>query len=282
MLSIREIQEKTVTYFHGKGVANPKLDTDLLIAHVLEVERLKLYLDLDRPLTDSQLDQLRPLVKRRAEREPLQYILGYTEFCGLSLKVDKRALIPRYETEELVELIVERLEKPPKNILDLGTGSGALAIALAMKFPQAAVIAVDASTEALALAKENSRQHVVENRIQIKVGSWFAALDPSEAFDLIVSNPPYLNDSEMQTAEPEVLEHEPNAALHSGVDGLNDLRVIVRDAPAYLSKGGLLAMETGIEQHAELDDLTEAAGLIGEGIQDLSGRPRFYFARPRV
>lgn len=279
MLSVREIQEKTVGYFAGKGVPNPKLDTDLLIADVLGLKRLDLYLDLDRPLTDAQVDTLRPMVKRRAEREPLQYILGTTEFCGLKLKVDKRALIPRPETEELVEHIRNRLAKAPQRIVDLGTGSGAIAIALAVAYPEAEVWATDQSEAALELARENAAQYVSEERIQFSRGSWWHAIPEGEHFELIISNPPYLTEAEMQTAEPEVAANEPTSALVAGADGLEDLRTILAGAHKYLSADSLIALETGIGQHDQLAEFCAIAGLSGEGLNDLSGRPRFYFAR---
>jgi release factor glutamine methyltransferase len=277
MLSTREIQEKTVGYFAGKGVPNPKLDTDMLIAHVLGVKRLELYLDIDRPLTEEQLNALRPLVKRRAGREPLQYILGQTEFCGMQLKVDARALIPRPETEELVEHIRERVVEPPQRILDLGTGSGAIAIALALMYPEAEVWATDQSAEALELAKENAAANVSGSRIHFCEGSWWEAVPGDLGFDLIVANPPYLTEAEMQTAEPEVVANEPKTALFSGRDGLNDLKAIIAGAKERLAPGGMLALETGIAQHDELESLCATAGLKGQGTDDISGRPRFYF-----
>jgi release factor glutamine methyltransferase len=278
MLTIREIKARTEHFFQEKGVPNAKLDTDILIAHSLGVKRLDLYLDLDRPLTEAQLVELRPLVKRRANREPLQYIVGNTEFYGLELKVDSRALIPRHETEELIELIVERLETPPARILDLGTGSGAIALALASKYAEAQVTAVDQSAEALALAAENADALDLSARVTCLQGSWFAPIADGAAFDLIVSNPPYLTEAEMQTAEPEVVSHEPHSALVSGSDGLDDLRIILSESKRFLAPGGLLAMETGIAQGEALAQLASDAGLSGESIEDLSGRPRFFFA----
>jgi release factor glutamine methyltransferase len=277
MQSIREIQEKTVGFFAGKGVPNPKLDTDLLIAHVLGIKRLELYLDLNRPLTEAELDELRPLVKRRSMREPLQYIFGRTEFCGMALKIDSRALIPRQETEELIEQICERMSSPPKRILDMGTGSGAIAIALAAAYPDAEVWATDQSEAALALAQENASKYVSDARIHFQQGSWWAAVPEGMRFDLIVSNPPYLTEAERHTAEPEVVAHEPASALVSGEDGLEDLKAILSGTKAHLAPGGLLALETGIAQHAQLDELAAGANITGEGVDDMSGRPRFYF-----
>ena len=200
LLTIREIKERTEAFFESKGVPNARLDTDTLIAHSLGIKRLELYLDLDRPLTEAQLAELRPLVKRRAEREPLQYIVGTVDFCDMELKVDRRALIPRFETEELVELVTEALTAHPKMILDLGTGSGALALALANKYPEASVDAVDVSAEALSLAQENAAALGLDKRVTFHEGSWWRPLGLGEQrYDLIVSNPPYLTDEEMTT-----------------------------------------------------------------------------------
>ncbi|ADE55078.1 peptide chain release factor N(5)-glutamine methyltransferase [Coraliomargarita akajimensis] len=278
MLTLREIKQRTQTFFEQKGVPNAKLDTDLLIAHSLGIKRLDIYLDLERPLTDAQLDDLRPLVKRRASREPLQYILGSVEFAGLELKTDVRALIPRPETEELVELLVQRLQRAPTCILDLGTGTGALALALAKRYSDAAVTAVDLSAEALTLAAENAEALDFSDRVRLLEGSWFVPLPESERFDLIVSNPPYLTEEEMTTAEPEVVGYEPHSALVSGVDGLDDLRTIFAEAKERLNEGGLFAVETGISQHDELLKMAKQGGFEhAESVEDLSGRSRFVF-----
>lgn len=280
LLTVREIKERTEAFFKSREVPNARFDTDALIAHVLGLKRLELYLDMERPLTESQLAALRPLVKRRANREPLQYILGAVEFYGMELKVDARGLIPRHETEELIEQIVEQLPEAPEKILDLGTGSGALALALAQKYPEATVDAVDVSPLALSLARENAQSLGLESRVQFHEGNWFAPLDSGEhPYDLIVSNPPYLTKKEMATAEPEVADYEPHDALVSGDDGLDAIREIFNGVEAFLKKGGLLALETGISQQAELDALSAAANLEGHCLHDFSGRPRFYFAR---
>lgn len=279
LLTVREIKKRTEAFFESKAVPNARLDADALIAHVLEVKRLELYLDLDRPLTEAQLAVLRPLVKRRAAREPLQYILGTVEFYGLELKVDARALIPRPETEELVERVVQKLPEAPARILDLGTGSGALALALATQYPESQVDAVDVSEQALALARENACALGLEACVRFHKGNWLRALGSKDvSYDLIVSNPPYLTEEEMAVAEPEVTDYEPQNALVSGKDGLDALRVIFRDVGTFLKSNGLLALETGIEQQAELDTLSKAANLQGRCYEDYSGRPRFYFA----
>ncbi len=278
MLTIREIKERTGAFFKEKGVQNAKLDTDILIAHSLGIKRLDIYLDLDRPLTEAQLTDLRPLVKRRALREPLQYIIGNMEFYGLALKVDPRALIPRQETEELIDLIVKRLETPPKRILDLGTGSGAIALALASVYADAEVTATDVSEKSIALAKENAGALNLSSRVTFIKGTWFEPLDEGARFDLIVSNPPYLTEAEMQTAEPEVIDHEPRSALASGQDGLDDLRLLFKSVTSHLAEGGLLALETGIGQADAIKSMALKVSLHGQSIEDLSERARFFLA----
>lgn len=278
MLTIREIKERSENFFNEKSIPNAKLDTDILIAHSLGIKRLDIYLDLDRPLTEAQLTDLRSLVKRRASREPLQYIIGNTEFYGLTLKVDPRALIPRHETEELIELIVERLDAPPKRILDLGTGSGAIALALASRYSDAKVTATDQSEGAITLAKENALALNLSSRVTFIKGNWFEPLDEDARFDLIVSNPPYLTEAEMQTAEPEVIDHEPHNALASGKEGLDDLGLIFKSVPEHLAEGGLLALETGIGQADAIKAMALEVSLHGQSVEDLSEHPRFFFA----
>jgi release factor glutamine methyltransferase len=279
MHTLREIKARTEPFFAEKGISSPTLEIDLILAHALGLKRLDLYLDLDRPLTEAQLETLRPLVKRRAAREPLQYILGSVDFAGIRLAVDARALIPRPETEELVGILTERLrDAPPARILDLGTGSGALALALAHAFPDAKVTATDASAEALDLARENAARNNLSERLTLLEGSWWDALPAEASFDLIVSNPPYLTEAELQTAAPEVADHEPHCALVAGSEGMADLQVILAGVQSFLAEGGLLALETGIAQTAALEALATENGLQGETLEDLSQRPRFFFA----
>ncbi|CAI8294804.1 MAG: Release factor glutamine methyltransferase [Opitutia bacterium UBA7350] len=280
MRTLREIKARTEPFLAERGIPNYVLETDLMIAHALGLKRLDLYLDLDRPITEAQLDDLRAWVKRRAAREPLQYILGSVDFAGLKLAVDTRALIPRPETEELAYYLGRRLEAtPPARILDLGTGSGALALALAQDFPDAEVTATDASKKALDLARENAKGNDLAERICFLEGSWWEALPAEQSYDLIVSNPPYLTEAEMESAAPEVAAHEPRSALVAGADGLQDLRILLVGAASYLARGGLLALETGIAQEAALHNLAEENGLQGEALEDLNQRPRFFLAQ---
>lgn len=278
MLSVLEIIKRTTEFLDKRGVESPRLNAELLIGHALGLKRMQLYMQFERPLTEPELEKIRPLVKRRSSREPLQHILGETDFSGLKLKVDRRALIPRPETELLIELVTKRLAAPPATILDLGTGSGAIALALAKIYPNAPVTAVDQSEEALALAGENATHTGLEGRVQFILSDWFSAV-PAGQFALIIANPPYLSDEETAAAQPEVKDFEPHAALSAGADGAADLTLIIREARARLMPGGLLACETGIAQHAALLQLAADAGYARtESLRDLTGRDRYLLA----
>lgn len=279
MLTVLDIIKRTTEFFEKRGVESARLNAELLIGHALGLKRMQLYLQFERPLTEPELELIRPLVKRRGNREPLQYILGSTEFCGLKLKVDRRALIPRPETEYLVEVVTAKLAKPPVTILDLGTGTGALALALATKYQAARVTAVDKSVEALALAGENTQALGLNERVRLLPSDWFMGVPAGEKFDLIVANPPYLTDREVAEATPEVREHEPRNALVAAEDGRADLESILRQARSFLATGGLLACETGIAQHAHLLAAAGACGYVGtESQRDLTGRDRYVLA----
>ncbi len=279
MLTVLEIIKRTTEFFEKRGVESARLNAELLIGHALGLKRMQLYLQFERPLTEAELEKIRPLVKRRGNREPLQYILGETEFAGLRLKVDRRALIPRPETEYLIELLSARLATPPATILDLGTGTGALALALAAKHSEARVTAVDKSPDALALAAENAATLNLAPRVRFLVSDWFSMLPPGERFDLIVANPPYLAETEVKEAAPEVKDHEPHSALVAAEEGRADLEQILRHGRAFLNAGGLLACETGIAQHARLCEVARECGYARiESLRDLTGRDRYLLA----
>lgn len=279
MLSVLEIIKRTTGFFEQRGVESARLNAELLIGHALGLKRMQLYLQFERPLTEAELEKIRPLVKRRGGREPLQYIMGETEFSGLKLKVDRRALIPRPETERLIELVTQRVTTPPVRVLDLGTGSGAIALALAKAWPEAAVTAVDKSEAALALARENAEATGFAARVKFVSSDWFAGVPAGEVFELIVANPPYLSDAETAEAQPEVKDFEPQMALSAGTNGAADLEKIIRAARPYLAPGGLLACETGIAQHQLLVALATAEGYARtESLRDLTGRERYLLA----
>ncbi len=280
MLTVLEIIKRTTEFLAGRGIASPRLNAELLLGHVIGRGRMQLYLEFERPLTAAELDRLRPLVRRRGQQEPLQYVLGETEFRGLRLKVDRRALIPRPETELLVELVREWSVAQPAVLraLDLGTGSGAIAAALATLWPMAAVVAAERCPEALSLARENLDALGLQGRVQAVFASWFEGVPPGP-YDVIVSNPPYLTAAEVAAAAPEVRQYEPRAALEAADEGLADLRAILVGAPSHLRPGGLLALETGCDHHTDLGARLQAAGFQQLAArQDLTGRDRFILA----
>ena len=279
METLLNILQKTASYFQKHGVESPKLDAELIIAHVLECNRMQLYLDFERPMDEETLSKIRPLIKRRASREPVQYILGTESFMEFELKVDRRALIPRPETEELIERIVSECDKDSiSKIIDLGTGFGAIACALARHFMNASVIASDYSQDALSLAKENIQSLGLRERIELIHSSWFEKVDGS--FDLIVSNPPYLSVSELENVAVELREHEPLSALSSGQTGLEAIQILLANAPIYLSENGVMYLEVGADQKTAIEDIVRKyPELTGEVLPDLNGRDRFVRVR---
>jgi release factor glutamine methyltransferase len=279
MLTVLEVIKKTTEFFAARGIESPRLNAEQLVGQALGLQRMPLYLQFERPLTAAELEAIRPLVRRRGQREPMQYIIGETDFFALKLKVDRRALIPRPETERLLELVTTRQVSPPGAILDLGTGSGAIALGLARHYPDASVLAVDLSEAALTLARENAGAVGLADRVTFLRSDWFAEIHPDARFDLIVANPPYLSAEEVAQTEPEVQGHEPAVALAAAEDGLADLRAILSAAPRYLAPGGWLALETGIAQHATLTRLAAEAGFgRTESQSDLTGRDRYLLA----
>jgi release factor glutamine methyltransferase len=279
MLTVLEIIKKTTEFLARKDIESPRLNAEILIGHALGLKRMQLYLQFERLLEERELEAIRPLVRRRGQHEPLQYILGVTDFLGLTLKVDPRALIPRPETEQLIELVMARCPAPPARILDLGTGSGALALALALAYPSARVTATDCDGEALALAGENAVATGLAERVRFIESDWFAGL-PAETYELIVANPPYLSAEEAAQIPLEVRGFEPNRALVAEDGGVADLRAIVGSAAEFLVPGGLLALETGEAQHGLMLPWLRSAGFgLVESLRDLAGRERFVLAR---
>lgn len=279
MRTVLEIIKMSADFLGGKGVEQPRLNAELMVGHALGLKRMQLYLQFERPLAESELETIRGYLRRRGQREPLQYILGETDFLGMALKTDRRALIPRPETEYLVSLLTEKMGASPRRVLDLGTGTGAIALALATHWPEAQVLATDVSTDALALAQENVEQVGLGGRVQLLQSDWYQQVPADARFDLIVSNPPYLSDREADETLVEVKNFEPRIALTPGGQGLESIQRIIAGAPAHLNEGGLVAMETGIAQHEAIAGLLVTAGFSRhEFLPDLTGRPRFAWA----
>ncbi len=283
MNSLLELLKKSTEFLAKKGIDNARLQSELIFAGTLRCRRLDLYLQFERPLTQDQVDTLRERILRRSRREPVQYIVGDTDFRNLTLKCDPRALIPRPETEELVGFVLEKLAaiRPagtPARVLDLGTGTGAIALAVATERPHTQVTAVDKSEDALALARENAALVGAPAETEFVRSDWFENV--TGTFDVIISNPPYLTQAEWKCAQTEVRDHEPLSALVADNAGLADLEKILRGAREHLAPDGFVAFETGIAQHAALREIALACGFAEtESLNDLSDRPRFFFAR---
>ncbi|SRR6266404_1812680 len=275
-MTLLEVLQSTTAYFQKRGIESPRLNAEHLIAHVLKMSRLELYLEFETKLNETELAQLRELVRRRAQGQPLQHLLGTVEFCGQTFTIDKRALVPRPETEELVELLKSRIQNRESSIVDVGTGSGVIALSLAIKFPKAEIFAVDISEDALTLARENANRLELTDRIKFRKGDLLEDLD--ERFDLIVANLPYVSMQDRQSLAREVL-HDPEVALFAGEKGDEIVRRLIEQAPTRLNAGGLLALEIGINQTEGLSDFLRQKNFHDiESKKDYSGITRFLLA----
>ena len=276
---ILDVINKTTPYFEKSGIESPRLTIELLLAHALRKKRLELYLEFERELDDQTLEALRAMVKRRVDGEPVQYITGETEFCGLRFAVDRRVLIPRPETELLVEVVLER--KPGK-IVDVGTGSGCIAVALAKRLPAAEITGIDASPDALEVATGNAKIHGVEKSIRFLQSDLLHALPDSFTADAIVSNPPYIASGELAKLPREVKDFEPVRALVAGEDGLEVIRRLVVEARRFLSPTGFVALEMGAGQRAAVEQLFVGADYtVAQVLKDLQGHERVIVAVPK-
>lgn len=284
-MTVLEVIQRSSDFLARKGVESPRLQIELLLAYLWQVPRLKLYLNFERGLTESELENLRELVKRRGEREPLQHLIGSTSFCGLELAVNRSALIPRPETELLAERAWEFLQKrtaqngAAPRVLDFGTGTGCLAISLASHCPQAEMHALDISEEALNLARQNAFRHKVEERIHFHFGDGFAVLPASLRFDLLVSNPPYIPSGEIESLQPEVRDYEPHLALDGGKDGLTFFRRLAVEALPFLAPESSVMLEFGEGQEDKVRGIFLEQHWGNDRVeQDYSGRPRILIA----
>ena len=277
-MTVLEVLQSTTAYFKKREIESPRLNAEHLLAHVLKRQRIELYLEFERALTEEELAPLRELVRRRGQGEALQHLLGTVEFCGRVFLCDKRALVPRPETEQLVEKIADcRLQNPGCRILDVGTGSGVIALSLAAKFPNAQITATDVSDEALALARENAARLDLQERVVFSKSDLLGAIDGS--FDLIVANLPYVAAGDRPTLSREVL-HDPEVALFAGERGTEIICKLIDVARAHLRAGGLLALELGAGQAEELAALMAEKNYHDiEPIRDYSGVKRFLFGR---
>lgn len=277
--TVLEVLQSTTVYFEKHKVENPRLSAEHLLAHVFGKTRMDLYLEFEHQLSETELSPLRELVRRRSQGEPLQHLLGTVEFCGQTFAIDKRALVPRPETEQLVELLTSeiRSQESAIRIVDVGTGSGVIALSLAKQFPEAEVFAVDISEDALSLAKENSMRLGLGGRVRIQKGDLLENL--TERFDLIVANLPYVSMKDRHLLAREVL-HDPEVALFAGPNGDELVRRLIEQAASHLTASGLLALEIGINQAEELTEVLRQKNYHDiQSKKDYSGITRFLLAR---
>ena len=276
-MTVLEVLQSTTAYFKKHNIESPRLNAEHLVAYVLGRTRIELYLEFERELTEAELAPLREMVTRRAQGEPLQHLLGTVEFCGLIFLCDKRAMVPRPETEELVEFLKSEIRNPKSEILDVGTGSGVIALSLAAKFPEAQIVAADISGNALALAKENAARLGLADRVRFLKNNLLENVEGT--FNLIVANLPYISTQDRHTLSREVL-HDPAVAVFASARGDELVRELIAQAPSRLRPGGMLALEIGIGQsEAILSALTEKNYRDIYPKNDYSGVTRFLFAR---
>ncbi len=283
-MTVLEAIQKSTDFLAKRGVESPRLQAELLLAHLLKMPRMKLYLNFERTLAGTETDALRECVKRRGGREPLQHITGSTSFCGFEITVNRHALVPRPETEILAELgwtFLASLGSPVRAALDLGTGTGCIAIALAAKCPAARITATDISPEALALAADNAKKNNTAG-IEFRHSDGFAAMPKETVFDLIVSNPPYIPTAEIETLQPEVRDFDPRTALDGGTDGLIFYRGFAIEAKPRLKPAGKIMLEFGDGQAPAIRKIFENEKWIVEAVKsDYSQRDRILIASLR-
>jgi release factor glutamine methyltransferase len=275
------LARKASAVFQERGFENPRLEAELLLAATLGLRRLDLYLQHDRPVRNGELERFRNAVRRRLKREPLQYITGEAHFRQLTLMVDARVLIPRPETEVLVGAVIEWAAARHAagirlSAADIGTGSGAIALSLAREGGFGRIVATDASGDALDVARANALRLQLEERVEFREGDLLDALAAGERFDAIVSNPPYVAESERGSLQPEVRDWEPSAALFARGEGLDVIRRLVDGAPARLLPGGVLALEVGLGQAEQVAGRMRGSDRYTDVriVRDLAGRDR--------
>jgi release factor glutamine methyltransferase len=269
---IKDLLSVTADYLQKKDIDSPRLCAEILLAHQLKTTRIKLYLNFDQPLNEKDINDYRELIQRRLKREPVQYITGVQEFWSLDFNVGPQVLIPRPETEILVEQAVSIIkdrkaagESGRLSVLDIGTGSGAVAVSIASELPVADIWASDISKEALEVARANARRHGLDARINFIEGDLFSAIkDTKQLFDVIVSNPPYIPKEDYVALPPEVGQYEPRRALDGGDGGLFFINNLILEAKDFLKPGGWLLIEMAPFQTAKAMDMIERSGFYGE------------------
>jgi release factor glutamine methyltransferase len=284
--TILKLLKWTTAYFKSNHIEQPRAGAEILLAHTLGIGRVDLYIQYDRPLEPRELEVYKGFIQRRIQREPVAYIVGKKEFWSMDLKVTPDVLIPRPETETLLEaafrIVPQEPGPAPFRILDLGTGSGAIVLAVASERPGHSFYAVDRSEKALAVALDNAQVHELDRAITFLQGNWFdPVLNLGRYFDVIVSNPPYISSHEFEALPPEITQYEPREALEGGSDGLEAIRLIIKQASDHVVPGGWLLFEIGYEQWAAVEKLIAGSGAYSDWavIKDYSGHNRVVRAR---
>ncbi len=275
--TIADVLQWTAEYFRDKGIQSGRLDAEVLLAHALNVDRLYLYMNLDRPLLPAEREMYRSLVRRRGRREPVALIVGTKEFWSIPIHTSPGILIPRPETEILVEVILEEIAgRDSPAILEIGTGSGAVAVAVARERPAARILATDVDPDALSTAAGNAKRAGVLESLTFLASDLFSAIRPDSRFDVICSNPPYVPSQIIRTLEPEIVGFEPHRALDGGPDGLDVIRCLVSEAKNFLAPEGALILEIGEDQEAPARQIMSTGGLFRtiKVFRDLAGKPR--------
>ncbi len=287
--TIIKLLKWATTYFRSHDIESPRASAEILLAHALDLGRIDLYLRYDQPLDGEELSRFKALIKRRLKREPVAYIIGQKGFWSIDLNVSGDVLIPRPETECLVDAALEALSAATpdggQRILELGTGSGAVVLALATQHADRLYYASDISLSAIRIARDNARRLNLEKSIRFFGGDWFAPLNPEcGCFDLILSNPPYIKSEELEDLQPEIFNFEPIRALDGGPDGLSSIRRIIDQAHRYLNPGGILLLEIGHDQKADVQQLMEHCGQYDQFvcIPDYGGRDRVVQMRKKM
>jgi release factor glutamine methyltransferase len=276
--ALNQALSRAASHLERAGVPEPRPDAEILLAHILGCSRTFLAAHPADPLAPQALQQFEAAVRLRSTRRPLVYITGRTEFYGLEFEISDAVMVPRPETELLVEETISMLKRaasPSPRVLDIATGSGCIAVAIAAHILRARLLATDLSSRALQVAKRNAILHGVADRIRLVACDIFSGLRAAHAFDAVVSNPPYVATPDIDDLQPEIRDHEPRIALDGGNDGLAVTREITSGVAGYVKGGGIVALEIGIDQAEEVVDALQRAGLVRVSVsRDYSGLPR--------
>ncbi|MBE7049008.1 MAG: peptide chain release factor N(5)-glutamine methyltransferase [Ruminococcaceae bacterium] len=281
---IGELLQEGMTALSGAKVETPRLDAEVLLAHLLQQERLYLLIHRDDVVENSLTNSYRKLIKRRATHEPVAYILGHKEFMSLHFSLEPGVLIPRPDTETLVEHIIHTYQQQRISILDLCTGSGAIAVSLAYYLPNASITAYDVSSLCVTVAKKNAEKNGVASRVQVEQQDILKPFSTGECYDCVVSNPPYIPKAEINNLAKDVREYEPRMALEAGDDGLLFYRHIAKTVPDLLAPGGMLALEVGHDQAESVTMLLQKTpGFDSFGVcRDLAGIARVVWCKKAI